>query len=67
MGKAVYSMNISIIRQIAVLLPSAYLLAQTGNINNVWFCFLIAEVFAITCSIYYMSRLNRKYIKPMAD
>lgn len=67
MGRAVYSMNISIIRQIAVLLPSAYLLAQTGNINNVWFCFLIAEVFAITCSIYYMSRLNRKYIKPMGE
>lgn len=67
MGRAVYSMNVSIIRQIAVLLPSAYLLSRTGNINNVWFCFLIAEVFAISCSLYYMSRLNRKYLKPMED
>ena len=41
MGRAVYSMIISIIRQLAVLLPTAYLLALTGNINNVWFCFLI--------------------------
>ena len=67
MGRAVYSMIISIIRQLAVLLPTAYLLALTGNINNVWFCFLIAEIFAISISAYYMHRLNRKYLRPMED
>ncbi len=65
MGKAVYSMIISFIRQFVILLPVAYALSFTGDVNKVWLCFLIAEVFAIACSLYYMSRLNRKHLSKM--
>lgn len=51
-GKGTYSLIVSIIRQLIVLLPVAYLLAQLGNINYVWASFPIAEgASVITCAI----------------
>ena len=52
-GKGMISMFISITRQLVVLLPAAYLLSLTGNINYIWFAFCIAEcVSLIMCIIY---------------
>jgi Na+-driven multidrug efflux pump len=64
-GKAVYSMTVSLIRQIFVLLPVAYLFSLTGNLNMVWLCFPIAEVVALTLSILYYRRINRKIISKL--
>ena len=64
-GKAVYSMTVSLIRQIFVLLPVAYLFSLTGNLNMVWLCFPVAEVFAVTLSILYYRRINRKIISKL--
>lgn len=63
LGNAIYSMFISFARQLLVLLPVAYLLSLTGNINNVWFCFLIAEVMSLGCCFAFMHRLYNKKIK----
>lgn len=65
MGKAVYSMTISLARQVGVLLPVAYLFSLTGNINLVWLCFIVAEVVSVGLSAYYYSRIYRKIIKPL--
>ncbi len=43
LGFSVYSLIISICRQLVVLLPVAYFLSLTGNINLVWLAFLAAE------------------------
>lgn len=43
-GKAHYSLLLTITRQIIVLLPIAYLLNRTNNVNSVWFSFVIAEI-----------------------
>lgn len=64
-GKAMYSMTISLIRQLAVLLPAAYLLSLAGNLNLVWFSFLIAEVASISFSLFYLARINRKIISKL--
>ena len=64
-GKAVYSMTVSLIRQIFVLLPVAYLFSLTGKLNMVWLCFPVAEVFAVTLSILYYRRINRKIISKL--
>lgn len=63
LGDAMYSMIVSFVRQLVVLLPVAYLLSLTGNIHNVWYCFLIAEVFALCLSIYYLRHIYNKKIK----
>ena len=53
-GKGTYSLLTSLIRQLFVLLPCAYLLSLTGNINLIWLCFPIAEVSsAITSTILF--------------
>lgn len=63
-GKGVYSLIISILRQLVILVPAAYLLAQMG-LFYVWFSFPIAEVFSCIASVFMLLRLYRKKIKPM--
>ncbi len=62
LGSASYSMFVSIARQLLFLLPSAYLLSLTGKINNVWWCFIIAEMISITLSLIFFARVKKKKI-----
>lgn len=62
LGCAVYSMIVSIARQLVVLLPAAYLLSLTGNLNNVWWAFPIAELMSLCMTIFFLFRINRKII-----
>lgn len=58
-GKGTYSLLTSLIRQLIVLLPCAYLLSLTGNINLIWLCFPIAEIAsAITSTLLFMQVKN---------
>ena len=52
-GKATFSMVVSIMRQLAVLVPAAYLLSLTGVLTNVWFAFPIAEVMSLAVSLFF--------------
>ena len=63
LGNGVYSMIISIARQLAVLLPSAYLLSLTGTVKNVWWAFPIAESVSFALSIFFFLRIYNKIIK----
>lgn len=62
LGKAVYSMINSIARQLVVLLPAAYALAQFGNINLVWWAFPIAEIVSLIMTALFMRKLNKDVI-----
>ncbi len=62
LGKAVYSMVISVARQLVVLLPVAYGLAQIGNVDLVWWAFPIAEMMSLGMTIFFMIRIYRKVI-----
>lgn len=42
-GRGLRSLFISFLRQLVILLPAAYLLSLTGNLDAVWFSFPIAE------------------------
>ena len=64
-GKAFYSMLVSFIRQIFFLLPSAYLLSLTGNINNIWFCFPIAEIVAVILSVFFLKNIFKNIIEKL--
>lgn len=53
-GKGTYSLLTSLIRQLFVLLPCAYVLSLFGNLDLVWLCFPIAEISsAITTTILF--------------
>ena len=62
LGCAIYSMIVSIARQLVVLLPAAYLLSLTGNLNYVWWAFPIAELMSLCVTIVFMFIVNRKII-----
>ena len=50
-GKGTLSMIISIIRQLVVLVPLAYLFSLTGNLSMVWWSVIIAELVAVSICV----------------
>ena len=58
-GNPLYSMVVSICRQLVVLLPAAWLLAQTGRLELVWWSFPIAEIASFTLSAIFLRRTMR--------
>ena len=55
-GNPLYSMVVSVCRQLVVLLPAAWLLAQTGRLELVWWSFPIAEISSVTLSAIFLRR-----------
>ena len=67
LGKAVYSMFVSIARQLVALLPVAYFLAQFGNVNLIWWAFPIAELISIIMTILFMFRIFRTIVNKIVE
>ena len=65
LGNGVFSLIVSVCRQLFVLLPAAWLLAQTGSVNNVWWAFLIAEFVSVLMSLAFYARINKTTIAPL--
>jgi putative MATE family efflux protein len=67
-SKSIYSLIISVCRQLVVLLPAAWLLAKiTGNLNCVWFAFIIAEVTSFTLSIIFFRTVYKQVVAPIKE
>ena len=65
LGNGLFSLIVSVCRQLFVLLPAAWLLAQTGNVNNVWWAFLIAEIISVLMSLAFYAHINKTIIVPL--
>jgi len=65
LGNGVYSSITSLCRQLIALLPAAYLLSLTGNVNAVWWAFPIAEIVSLIVTLILYGRIYRQKIKPM--
>jgi putative MATE family efflux protein len=65
-GKGIYSMIISICRQLVILLPVAWLIARlTNNVYAVWWCFPIAETAALVLCILFYRKCNREMLSKL--
>lgn len=65
LGHGVFSMFISITRQLVVLLPAAFILAKATNFSNVdyvWWSFPIAEIASFICSVMFLRIIYKKVI-----
>lgn len=62
LGNGIYSMVVSIARQLCVLLPTAYLLSLSGNVNMIWWAFPIAELVSVMMSTFFLGRIYKKII-----
>ncbi len=67
LGNGVYSMVVSVARQLVVLLPVAFLLARLGGLHAVWWAFPIAELMSFCVSSIFMILINRKVISGIPD
>ena len=67
LGKAFFSMIVSIMRQLFVLIPAAYILAKLGGLHVVWWSFQIAEVISLMVSSFFLVRINRTIISRVPE
>lgn len=64
-GKGVYSLIMSLCRQLIVLLPAAYLLSRTGSVSAVWWAFPIAELVSLTICLLLFRKVDREMLKKL--
>lgn len=62
LGKGTFSLIISLIRQLIVILPLSYLLSRIMGMKGVWVAFPIAEIVAGILTIIYLRKLYKNEI-----
>lgn len=67
LGYAVYSMFVSMARQLVVLLPAAFLLSLSGQVTYVWWAFPIAEIMSLTMTVIFLVRINNRVIRYIGE
>ncbi len=65
-SRSIYSLIISLGRQLVVLLPVAWLLSKTGEVTNVWWAFPIAEGVSVVLSFIFFRKIYRQVVVPLA-
>lgn len=65
-GKGKYSLYVSLLRQLVLILPLAWILAELfGKVIAVWWAFPIAEVISMSASMMYFNKIYRDEIQNM--
>ena len=67
LGKAIFSMIVSIMRQLVVLVPAAYILSSIGGLHAVWWSFPIAEICSLIVSVIFLVVINRTIIQKIPE
>lgn len=62
LGNGMYSMLVSIARQLLVLLPAAFVLSRLGKVDYVWWAFPIAELVSLSMTVFFLVKINKKVI-----
>lgn len=65
LGHGVISLIISILRQLAVLLPAAFIFSKIWGLNTVWIAFPLAECVALAITILFWRKVYRNEIQPL--
>ncbi len=65
LGKAMYSLYVSVARQLVVLLPVAYVLSKLGGLSLIWWCFPVAELMSCAISTVCFVLVYKKILKKM--
>lgn len=67
LGNGVYSLVVSVARQLVVLLPAAFILAKIGGLGAVWWAFPIAEMMSVIMSAICLTIIYKKVIRAIPD
>ena len=67
LGNGVYSLIVSVTRQLVVILPLAYTFAKLFGLAVVWWAIPLAEIVAVTLSTILFRRIYCLKVKPLED
>lgn len=67
LGNGMYSMIVSIARQLVVLIPAAFILAKIGGLQLVWWSFPIAELMSLLVSTIFLITIYKKVVRNVPD
>ena len=67
LGHGMMSLWTSVIRQLVVLLPVAFLLSRVGGLSYVWYSYPIAELFSVVLSTFFLMKIYKKNIAPLKE
>lgn len=65
LGNGVYSLLVSVFRQLVVILPAALFLAKEFGLGAVWYSFPLAELISLGLCTLFLFRIYHKKLKPM--
>jgi putative MATE family efflux protein len=66
-GHGTLSLYVSLLRQIILILPLAWLLARFAGLDHVWLAFPLAELFSLTASALFLRYIYNKEIRELGD
>ncbi|MEY8337451.1 MATE family efflux transporter [Lachnospiraceae bacterium 62-35] len=67
MAHGFLSLMVSLVRQLVVLLPTAYILAKTVGLHAIWWAFPIAELFAFVLSSIFLKNVIKNEVNPLDE
>ena len=67
MGNGVYSLIVSIARQLVCILPLAYFFAQVFGLHAVWYSIPLAEITSVVLSSILFRKIYVEKIKPLGE
>ena len=67
LGNGVYSMIVSVARQLCVLLPVAWLFSLSGKVNLIWWAFPIAELVSLSLTTFFLMRIYKNVISHIGE
>lgn len=67
LGRGVMALLVSLVRQLFVLVPAAWLLSLSGNVNLIWWSFPIAEAASLVMCSLFLAHCYRTIVHPMMD
>ena len=62
-GNGMYSLIVSVLRQLVALVPLAYLLSRIGGLDLIWYAFPLAELVSLVASLFLLRRLYRLQLR----
>lgn len=67
LGNGLYSLIMSVVRQIIFIVPVAYFFAVTTGLDTVWLSFPIAEISSILLAVFFLKKTYARQLKDLAD
>ncbi len=63
LGNGVYSLAVSVARQLVVIIPIAYAFAKFFGLNMVWWAYPIAEIASVTACTFFLKKIIKQKIE----